>query len=64
MVVALRLVMALVIGIASYVAATEYLAKAHLDAGWYGAAVTAEAEVTSILQNPSGKMVFARMVQS
>lgn len=41
MVVALRLVMALVVGIASYVAATEYLPTADLDSGWYGASVTA-----------------------
>jgi uncharacterized protein YacL len=39
-VVALRLVMALVAGIASYVVSTRFLPKANLDAGLYGTSVT------------------------
>jgi uncharacterized protein YacL len=47
-VVALRLVMAVVVGIAAYVVGTRFLPKANLDAGLYGVCVTAAVLVGAI----------------
>jgi uncharacterized protein YacL len=48
-VVALRLVMAVVVGIASYVVSTRFLPKANLDSGLYGICVTAAVLVGAIV---------------
>jgi uncharacterized protein YacL len=49
MVVALRLVLALVAGIAGYVISTRFLPKANLDSGLYGVCVTAAVLVAAIV---------------
>jgi uncharacterized protein YacL len=57
MVVALRLVMALVAGIACYVLGTRFLPKANLDAGPYGALVTAAVVVGAIIGGLIGHLL-------